>query len=253
MSVPSATRKQKRIPFVGKRFTPAEFDTYAKSVLLKNTTDAAWRGQYPVLHHTASPSLAMRPNGLTEQHLANLLNEYENIQGWSGAPHLFIDDREDGIIVFQRLDRRGVHAKSFNSAGWGIEMLGDYDTEDPTTGRGAKVLNNAAHALAVLLSVNSGGLSDIKFHRDDPQTSKTCPGSRVTKAMVTRLVSDVFTGGKQVVSILNAEPSDSPASWAASSWEWAEAEGLMSGNPTGPVDRQTLATVLHRYHMERPE
>lgn len=234
------------IPFVGKRFTPAGFVAYVNGL----DWSGGWKGQFPVLHHTAAPSLATRPNGLTDQHLRNLLDYYQNQLKWSGAPHLFIDDQEDGIIAFQRLDRRGVHAKSFNASGWGIEMLGDYDVEDPTSGRGAKVLNNAAHALHTLLGVNNGELSDIRFHRDDPQTSKTCPGSKVSKALVTRLVSDVFTGGKQV-EMPHEKADDTPDSWAADAWAWADELGLMSGNPHGPVDRQTLATVLHRYHLEK--
>jgi hypothetical protein len=43
---------------------------------------------------------------------------------------------------------------------------------------------------------------------------------------------------------------DMPASWASEAWAWAEAEGLLTGNPRGMVDRQTLAVVLHRYHQE---
>lgn len=238
------------IPFVGKRFTPAAFAAYVNGL----DWSGGWRGQYPVLHHTAAPSLATRPNGLSDQHLLNLLDYYQNQLKWSGAPHLFIDDREDGIIVFQRLDRRGVHAKSFNAAGWGIEMLGDYDTEDPTTGRGAKVLGNAAHALQTLLSVNNGRPSDIRFHRDDPQTTKTCPGSKVSKAMVASLVAKVEV---IVTPIVDSQPItakatvDTPDPWAAEAWAWADEMGLMSGNPHGPVDRQTLAVVLHRYHREQ--
>jgi hypothetical protein len=44
--------------------------------------------------------------------------------------------------------------------------------------------------------------------------------------------------------------TDEPAPWAADPWAWAEETGLMSGNPQGPVDRQTLAVVLHRYHQK---
>ena len=38
----------------------------------------------------------------------------------------------------------GVHAVSFNSTGVGIEMLGNYDIEDPRTGRGLQVLTTTA-------------------------------------------------------------------------------------------------------------
>lgn len=155
-----------------------------------------------------------------------------------------MDDREDGIIVFQRLDRRGVHARSFNSDGWGIEMLGDYDVEDPTTGRGLKVLKNAASAISTLLGVNGGDTGDIKFHRDDPKTDKSCPGKRVSKAMVATLVNNVeiITPISDSVGIarshtseienLRVEPTNqTPSSWAAVPMEWVESEGFMDGNP----------------------
>lgn len=229
------------IPFVGKRFTPVGFAAYVKGL----DWSGGWRGHYPVLHHTAAPSLAQRPNGLTNQHLVNLLEYYQDELGWSGAPHLFIDDRPDGIIVFQRLDKRGVHAKSFNAAGWGIEMLGDYDTEDPKSGRGANVLKNTAHALAALLGINSNGVDAIKFHREDPLTDKTCPGRLVTKELIRSLV-----GGIGEVAPLPPSLQTPPESWAIEAWDWADEHGLMSGSPRGPVDRQTLATVLHRYHKK---
>lgn len=233
------------IPFIGKRFTPATFAAYVKGL----DWSGGWRGEYPVLHHCAEPSLAQRPQGLSDQHLANLLDYYQNQLGWSGAPHLFIDDRPDGIIVFQRLDKRGVHAKSFNSSGWGIEMLGDYDTEDPRTGRGAKVIKNAAHALATLLDINHGKLDDIKFHRDDPLTQKTCPGRLVTKDLIRALVGGIGQVAPLPPALQTPNP-DAPDSWAATAFAWAEESGLLTGNPRGPADRQTLVTVLHRYHEE---
>lgn len=49
------------------------------------------------------------------------------------------------------------------------------------------------------------------------------------------------------VAMPTTEPADqSPAPWAAEAWAWAEESGLLTGNPRGAVDRQTLATVLHR-------
>ena len=111
------------IPFVGKRFTPDELAAYLTQVQFSSFTP-----RFVTLHHTGAPNLAQRPNGFSAQHLQNLLHYYQNELGWRGAPHLFIDDRPQPIIVFQRLDRRGVHAVSFNKNPWGIDMLGNYDT-----------------------------------------------------------------------------------------------------------------------------
>jgi hypothetical protein len=240
------------IPFIGRRYTTAGFDAYVKGM---NPQNAAWWGKYPVLHHTASPSLAMRPDGLTDQHLENLLDYYQNKLGWSGAPHLFVDDRTDGIIVFQRLDRRGVHAKSFNADGWGIEMLGDFDVEDPTTGRGLKVVTNACHAAKTLLAANGSRADALKFHRDDLKTDKSCPGTKINKSKIMQMVASLTLPQSrpqtsETVSV-QVEPEDqSPSSWAEVPMGWVESEDLMGGNPRGVMTREMMATVLHRYHQK---
>jgi N-acetylmuramoyl-L-alanine amidase CwlA len=135
-----------------------------------------------VIHHTASPSLDGeedgRPNGLTAQHIQNLKSYYESL-GWSSGPHFFVDDHQ--IWAFTPVNERGTHAKAFNKNGIGIEMLGDYDSEDPWSGRGLKVLENTRALVKQLVSQYDLTANDIRFHRDDPQTSKTCPGTKINK------------------------------------------------------------------------
>lgn len=175
------------IPYVGQRMTREEFSDYLGS--LKFTSFVP---KFVTLHHTAAPTLAQRPVGFTNQHLLNLKHYYENTMGWSGAPHVFVDDQGDGIIVFQKMDRRGVHAASFNKNSWGVEMLGYYDFEAFDIGRGAKVRENSMHALAIMCDRLGVAADTIKFHRDDPQTSKTCPGRKVTKSYVVGAVGELL-------------------------------------------------------------
>jgi len=134
------------------------------------------------IHHTAFPDLSMRPSGWTIQHMRNLASYYGGELGWSAGPHLFTD--EDQIFGLSPLTARGVHAASFNARSIGIEMLGNYDTEDPMSGRGAQVIETTAAAVACLLARlgKSANETTVKFHRDDPKTSKTCPGRKVSKA-----------------------------------------------------------------------
>lgn len=141
-------------------------------------------------HHTAFPDLQMRPSGLKAAHLRNIRHYYENVKGWSAGPHLFID--EDQIWPMTPLGEPGVHARSFNMSSVGIEVLGNYDLDDPFTGRGLACWRLAAKAGAMVLErlgipLNS---NSVKFHRDDPRTSKTCPGSKVTKEWVINLMRD---------------------------------------------------------------
>lgn len=63
-------------------------------------------------------------------------------------------------------------------------------------------------------------------------------------------LSDIATSEKPAV-MPNVEPAEAlPSPWAEEAWAYVEGNGLMSGNPRGAVDRQTLATALYRYHLE---
>lgn len=144
-----------------------------------------WKPVGITIHHTAAPSLAQRPQGLKGEHIKNIQSFYEK-KGWSAGPHLFTD--EDQCWLFSPLTSKGVHAKSFNNTHIGIEMLGDYDKEDPTTGRGLKVLTITAKTTAILLNKLKLPLTAINFHRDDPKTDKSCPGTKIKKDKFIELV-----------------------------------------------------------------
>lgn len=133
------------------------------------------------IHHTAFPDLAMRPSGWTIQHMRNLANYYGSELGWSAGPHLFTDENQ--IFGLSPLTARGVHAASFNAQSIGIEMLGNYDSEDPMSGRGREVLETTAYAVACLLRKMGRPIDSntVKFHRDDPKTKKSCPGKSISK------------------------------------------------------------------------
>jgi hypothetical protein len=221
----SETEVSVPIPYIGKRFDPDGFKAYLKTVQF-----TSFRPEYVVLHHTAIPSLKDRPNGFTEASLQSLLNYYSKELGWSAAPHLFVDDREDGIVVFQRLDRRGIHAASFNGKSWGLEMLGHYDIEDFHSGRGAKVRDMSMQALALMCEHLGVEADTIKFHRDDPKTKKTCPGLRVQKSDVHARVRALLKG---------PEPVDEDVTVPAPGWRLMLPSGLehlpvhvVDGRPT---------------------
>lgn len=130
------------------------------------------------MHHTASPSLDMRPDGLTFIHMENIRDYYRKDREWTTGPHLFVDDRH--VLGLTPLTVQGTHAQSFNRTHLGIEVLGDYDTEDPQDGRGYSCWLNAALIVSDLLGWLGLETNAINFHRDDERTSKSCPGHRVT-------------------------------------------------------------------------
>lgn len=163
---------------VGKAFTPEEFDKYCHSLKWDS-----WRPSFIVLHNTYVPTLVQRPDGFTQQHMKNLESFFRDTQKWSAGPHLFIDDKK--IWVFTPLTVSGVHSPSWNKLAIGIEMLGDYEKESFTMGRGMAVHNNAVAAIASLSAVLGISPDTLKLHKEDTKTShKTCPGKNVIKATV---------------------------------------------------------------------
>lgn len=164
----------------GKPYTVLGYLAYLQAL-----KTGSWRPSYVVIHHCAAPSLKQRPWGFQPQHMQNLKEYYEK-KGWKSGPHLFVDD--DQIWTFSPLTARGTHAVSYNANGIGIEMLGDYDNEDPWSGRGLKVLQMTAAATGLLLAKFGLGRDRVKFHRDDPKTDKSCPGRKITKEAFLKLL-----------------------------------------------------------------
>lgn len=170
---------------VGRDFSPAEFDDYCHELQW-----TAWRPSFIVLHNTATPSLAQRPNGFTVQHIKNLEMFYRDTQGWKAGPHLFIDDSK--IWVFTPLTVSGTHSPSWNKVALGFEMLGNYEAESFSTGRGLKVRKNAVAAVATLSAILGLEPTTMRIHREDPLTTHACPGKNVRKLEVIQEVTDLL-------------------------------------------------------------
>lgn len=168
---------------VGQAWTVDQFPKY-----LRGVQSPAWVRSV-TLHHTAAPSLAQRPLGLLDQHIINIREFYKG-KGWSAGPHFFVDEHR--ILGMTPLGEKGIHAASFNGSSIGIEVLGDYDNESPVTGRGLACWHNAAEATKALLEWMGVGANThtVLFHRDDPKTSKSCPGDLVQKEWVLKLIKE---------------------------------------------------------------
>jgi len=172
-------------PIVGQSFSVDEFDRYCHSLQW-----TAWRPSFIVLHNTAIPSLAQRPNGFTAQHMQSFVSFYRDTQKWSAGPHLFVDDKK--IWAFTPLTVSGVHSPSWNKLAIGIEMLGNYETESFSTGRGFQVRKNAVAAMATICAVLGIDPKLIKLHREDPKTTHACPGKNVVKSAVIEEVEQLI-------------------------------------------------------------
>lgn len=181
---------------VGKVWSAESFDEYLASV-----EKPSWcKGV--CLHHTAAPSLVMRPQGLLSQHIRNMESFYKSKE-WRAGPHFFIDENE--IFGMTPPNLKGIHAVSFNSSTIGIEVLGDYDSEFPDKGRGLECWKTTAEATAKILHwLNlEPNYNTVLFHRDDPKTTKTCPGNKVQKQWVLDLIRAVNTKSLDVKTVQN--------------------------------------------------
>lgn len=151
-------------------------------------------------HHTATPALSFPrwSGGWTPQLIANMRDGYINNNGWGSGPHFYPDD--NSIWGLTPPTEKGIHAKSFNSSHIGIEVLGNFDVESHTTGRGAKCWLNAFECAAEVLAWAGLKPSEktINFHRDDPKTNKTCPGDNISKQFV---IEGVVNAMKKIASI----------------------------------------------------
>ena len=170
---------------VGNNYVAASFDNYCHTLQW-----TAWRPSFIVLHNTGVPSLADRPNGLTQDQINNLQSYYRDNQGWSGGPHLFVDDQQ--IWVFTPLTVSGTHSPSWNKVALGIEMLGDYESESFNSGRGLEVRKNAVAAIATLSAILGLDPNLMRLHREDPLTTHACPGKNVRKLEIIQEVQDLL-------------------------------------------------------------
>jgi hypothetical protein len=122
-----------------------------------------------VLHHTWRPT---KEGWAGERSIQGLKNYYEG-KGWPAGPHLFV--AEDGIWLFSTMRKDGIHAGDLNRLSIGIEVVGDYDHEKWP----GQTKTNALGVIKVLSERFGLDKNAIFFHRD--VSSKTCPGSAITK------------------------------------------------------------------------
>lgn len=196
------------------------WDRASLRAYLAKLTPPAWcKGV--TFHHTAEPDLAMRPKGWSAQLMRYVSEGYTNDRGWDRGPHFYPDD--DEVWGLTPPTEKGIHAASFNSTHLGIEVLGNYDKhDDAKSGRGLACWKTAFWTAAEILKwLGLQPLSTtINFHRDDPKTTKSCPGTDISKEWV---IAGVFAamGGEAP-----ARPDSASERIAISDWLAAQGKNL---------------------------
>ncbi len=170
---------------VGKLFTPDKFEKYVGTL-----TFDLWRPRFVVVHNTSVPDRQTwdkwqtRTPPITDEKWAKNLEAFYKGQGWSGCPHLFVTPA--GILAMNPLTMRGTHTPSWNSISWGVETVGEFESDpfEPT------IKGNLVAALAILHAAAGLqprpyelGVRGLHFHKEDPGTThKKCPGKNIVKA-----------------------------------------------------------------------
>jgi N-acetylmuramoyl-L-alanine amidase CwlA len=166
-------------PIVGQGFLASNFEEYLSTVNMceHETKTGPFRPEFIVLHNTAIPTFAQWHMVSGIDRMKNLEHYYRDILKWTAGPHLFVAD--DLIWVFTPLNVHGVHSPSWNSVSWGVELVGEYNSEPLLS----TVKRNAIIAIAALCRKCQIAPDTLRLHHEDPLTThKGCPGRNVVKA-----------------------------------------------------------------------
>lgn len=205
-----------------------------------------------ILHHTWAPRAAQYQG---ERTVEGIYNYHHFDLGWSDIGYHYLIAPDGTIWLGRALGRDGAHVLNHNRGTVGVSMILNGDVELPSA---AQVRGTAATLTALLTRFNLTPAKNFGphsgFHRD--YSSKTCPGTRITKAMVLG-----WLAGPAPVDGDEAEPDEEPdvSPWAEESVAWAKARGLMTGYPDGTfrgrqsVTREELAVVVRRVAAQRSD
>lgn len=166
-----------------RQFTLPEFQAYVKTL----TWSKGWKPSFLTGHNTAAPRLSqyLAYSPATRKAWPNNLNRYYKGLGWHSGPHLVIAPNVEGggIWLLCDLEQDGVSVSCWNAKTIGIENVGDYETEDPTTGHGAEVRDTFVGVAAALCSrlgwtprPHVLGVKGIHWHHECTKDNHPCPG-----------------------------------------------------------------------------
>jgi len=158
---------------VGTPMSAAQFDAYVAGLEMRS-----WRPSFCVAHNTGVPNFAAWHRVPGARRMAALEAYYRDDKGWSAGPHVFVAD--DLIWPFTPLYTPGVHAPSWNAVAWGVELVGEFTSENIPPA----LWGNALSVFATLhRKVSTMDVSRLRLHREDPLTThKVCPGDHLSKS-----------------------------------------------------------------------
>lgn len=153
-----------------------------------------WHPEGITLHNTAAPTLKQwaETGPSHDARIRNLESYYEGELHWHAGPHWFISRTR--INWFSNPLLPGVHSRCWNATRFGIEMVGDFDSEDFNSGDGAQVRDLALAWTAVLCKRFGFKPLDLTFHRECKLDNHACPGKTVVRSTVISRVQALIGG-----------------------------------------------------------
>lgn len=189
------------------------------------------------IHHTWKPDHSNFKGDNHIQMQQGMKNYHVNTNGWSDiGQHISVFP--DGKIVTGRpFGTTPASIKGWNTNAFAMETIGNFDIgHDKLEG---KQLETVLRLLKYFLE--NYGQTSIKFHREGPGVTKSCPGTSLNK---TKLIAEAISlDKKEVVKVDKNKPAD----WAKQSWDWATNQKFLDGTrPREDITREEFVTVVKR-------
>jgi len=147
-----------------------------------------------ILHHTWRP----RASEYLGEYTWSAIRRYHMKQkGWSDIGYHVGIGPDGSIWLLRPIERSGAHCLGKNSHSVGVVMIGDFDVENPYD-------NGYATAIDVIAAVCHAYELDadaVYFHRDF--ANKTCPGTKIKREDVRRLVNSKLKTGSYYPGAVN--------------------------------------------------
>lgn len=190
------------------------------------------------IHHTWKPNHS-NFDGKNHIKLQNGMYDYHMSKGWIDiGQHVTL--APDGKWVTGRdFDDAPASISGWNLRAFAVEMLGDFDIgQDSLEGeQRLSILELTAYF------IKRFGEDCVKFHREGPDVTKTCPGTGINKEIFMREAK--WTMGRAFKDVDDAR-------WSAKHIEAAKELGIVKGddkgmfNPSDPITREEATVLMMR-------
>lgn len=190
------------------------------------------------VHHTWKPD---HSNFKGNNHVAiqqSMKDYHVNTNKWSViGQHLSLFP--DGVWLTGRpFDISPASISGWNTGAMAIEMIGNFDIgNDKLNGKQKEEILKL-----IKYFIDKYGEGSIKFHREGPNVTKTCPGTSLDK---NKLIKEAKAMGEKKEEEIDV---NKPSTWAEEAWNWAIKNEITDGaNPKAMITREQVVTMIYRF------